>query len=85
MLCGRCHKEGDPITQLPHGGTLGEEIRAKVCLPCWGEWSQESVRVINEHRLNLSEPAARAFLSTQMKIFLKLIEAPPPIALISLK
>ncbi len=78
VYCVRCQKEGEPIQTLSHGGALGAEIKEKVCLACWSEWSLEAVRVINEHRLNLSEPTARAFLSTQMKVFLKLIPAPAP-------
>ncbi len=75
--CVRCDKEGEPIKTMPHGGSLGEMLKAKVCLSCWEEWNGESVKVINEHRLNLSEAAARGFLSTQMKVFLKLIPPPP--------
>lgn len=83
--CVRCQKEGDEIKTLSHGGALGEEIKARVCAQCWKEWNQESVKIINEHRLNLSEPAARGFLSTQMKLFLKLVPMPsdPPITISS--
>jgi len=70
---------------MPHGGTLGETLKANICGLCWEAWNQESVKMINEHRLNLSESTARGFLSTQMKIFLKLVPpvpmaAPPPIS-----
>ncbi len=83
--CIRCQKEGEIINNLPHKGALGEEIKAKVCSLCWEEWSKESVKIINEHRLNLSEPSARGFLSTQMKLFLKLLQPPPePTVTISL-
>jgi len=70
--CVHCHRLGDPIDSLPQKGVLGEEIKAKVCSPCWEEWKKESVKLINEHRLNLSELSARNFLSTQMKIYLNL-------------
>ena len=72
--CIRCQKQGDEIDALPHKGPLGEELKAKICSPCWEEWKKESIKIVNEHRLNLSESAARAFLSTQMKLFLKLIQ-----------
>jgi Fe-S cluster biosynthesis and repair protein YggX len=74
--CIRCEKDAEAIIIMPHGGVLGETLKTKVCGLCWDEWNKESVKIINEHRLNLSDPSARAFLSTQMKIFLKL--APPP-------
>jgi Fe-S cluster biosynthesis and repair protein YggX len=70
--CVRCKREGNEIDALPHKGALGEEIKAKICSLCWVEWKEESIKIVNEHRLKLSEPAARAFLSTQMKVFLKL-------------
>jgi Fe-S cluster biosynthesis and repair protein YggX len=74
--CVRCEKEGEEIQTMPHGGTLGAELKSKICSACWEEWNGEAVKIINEHHLNLSLPSARAFLSTQMKIFLKLI---PPL------
>ena len=73
--CIRCEKDSEEISLMPHGGALGAELSAKVCALCWEEWNKEAVKIINEHRLNLSESAARGFLSTQMKVFLKL--APP--------
>ncbi|MEK7285921.1 MAG: Fe(2+)-trafficking protein [Nitrospirota bacterium] len=75
--CLRCQKEGDAISVMPHGGALGAELQSKICAECWKAWNEESVRIINEHHLNLSLPSARALLSTQMKIFLKLIPPPP--------
>ena len=77
--CIRCEKDGEDIRKMPHGGALGVMLTEKICGQCWEEWNKESVRIINEHRLNLSDPAARGFLSTQMKIFLKLA-APAPIS-----
>ncbi len=76
--CIRCEKDAEAIITMPHGGALGETLKTKVCGLCWAEWNAESVKIINEHRLNLSEASARGFLSTQMKIFLKLA---PPVAI----
>jgi len=77
VRCIRCEQSAEEIITMPHGGALGETLKAKVCGLCWAEWNIESVKFINEHRLNLSEAAARAFLSTQMKIFLKLAPTVP--------
>ncbi|MBI3598625.1 MAG: Fe(2+)-trafficking protein [Nitrospirae bacterium] len=77
MRCIRCEKDAEGISNVPHGGALGETLKAKICSLCWEEWNKESVKIINEHRLNLSELAARSFLSTQMKIFLKLAPSAP--------
>lgn len=75
--CIRCEKDAEAIGTLPHGGALGETLKTKVCGLCWEEWNKESVKIINEHHLNLSDPAARGFLSTQMKVFLRLAPSPP--------
>lgn len=75
--CVRCHQTGEAIDVAPYGGKIGEELKAKVCNVCWKEWlTGMSIKIINEYRLNLGEPAARQFLSTQMKIFFGL--QPPP-------
>lgn len=75
--CIRCQRPGEPINTLPHKGALGEDIKSKICALCWEEWQKESVKIINEHHLKLNELAARNFLSTQMKIYLKLSPSPP--------
>ncbi len=79
VRCIRCEQSAEPISVMPHGGVLGAELTAKICALCWETWNQEAIKIINEHRLNLSDPSARSFLSTQMKIFLKLM-SPPPIS-----
>ena len=75
--CVRCHQKRGAIEGTPYGGKIGEELKAKVCNVCWKEWFEGmSIKIINEYRLNLREPAAREFLSTQMKIFFNM--QPPP-------
>lgn len=74
--CIRCHqtREGNP--GAPYGGKVGEQLKGKVCNVCAKEWSEMSVKIINEYRLNLREAPAREFLATQMKIFFNLQPAP---------
>jgi len=76
VTCIRCHQTREAIEGASYGGKIGEEIKGKVCNICWKEWYEQSIKIINEYRLNLREASAREFLSTQMKIFLGLLPAP---------
>ncbi len=73
--CAKCGKENPPISVPAYGGKLGEEIKAKVCNVCWKEWMEQSVKVINELRLNMAEAGHRKQLTGYMREFLNL---PPP-------
>ncbi len=76
VACRRCHQTQEGVSDIPYGGPLGDTLRATVCRVCWQAWCDMSVKIVNEYRLNLSEPSARTFVSTQMKIFLGLIPSP---------
>jgi len=67
--CIRCHQKGNAIEGPFPAGKLWDTIRLQICNLCWKEWQAQSVKIINEYRLNLREPSAREVLSTQMKIF----------------
>ena len=71
----RCHQNGGAIEGPFPAGKLWDTVRSKICNLCWKEWQAQSVKIINEYRLNLREPSAREVLSTQMKIFFNM--APP--------
>ncbi len=70
VLCVRCKKTQGEIEGVPYGGKVGEALKKTVCNLCWKAWYDQSVKIINEYRLNLRDPSAREFLATQMKIFL---------------
>ena len=74
--CIRCKKRGPEIERVTYGGEIGAQLQATVCNGCWVAWYEQSIKIINEYRLNLRDAPARAFLSTQMKIFLGMIPAP---------
>ncbi len=76
VLCIRCKQTRGEIEGVSYGGKVGEALKKTVCNICWKEWYDQSVKIINEYRLNLREPSAREFLATQMKIFLGML--PPP-------
>ncbi len=55
VTCVRCGQTRESAGRvLP--GTLGEQIARGVCAPCWAEWMQQQIRVINHYALR---PALR--------------------------
>ena len=74
VTCVRCNRTAAAVKSVPYGGTLGEEIRAKVCAECWGEWEKTEVMVINELQLNFMDPEAQTTLVHHLREFLMLGE-----------
>ncbi len=70
--CARCNRTAPGAEKVTYGGALGDEIRAKVCNDCWGEWQNAEVMVINELRLNFMDPAAQDTLIRHLREFLAL-------------
>ena len=75
VSCVKCGKTGPPIAVPAYGGKLGEQIKTQVCEPCWKVWMDESVKIINELRLNMSQADDRKKLTDAMKQFLNLPSA----------
>jgi Fe-S cluster biosynthesis and repair protein YggX len=71
--CARCHRPAAPaLKKRPLYGPQGQEILARICADCWGEWQKSEVMVINELRLNFMDPAAQEILTRHMREFLLL-------------
>jgi Fe-S cluster biosynthesis and repair protein YggX len=70
VQCIRCKREGDAITTAVYGGAFGEEIKKQVCQACWNEWKALSIKIINEYRLDLNDPASDQLLTQQARAFL---------------
>ncbi len=70
--CMRCGKRGAAIEGVPYGGKIGAMLKEKVCDPCWKEWYEHSIKLINEYRISLKNAEGREFLASQMKIFFKI-------------
>lgn len=68
--CKRCGGPGPKLSERPFKGELGERILVEVCQPCWAEWIAMGTKVINEFRLDLSNPKAQELYDEQMKEFL---------------
>ena len=72
IQCVRCNKASDPITTAVYGGKLKNEIKEKICQPCWNEWKEMSIKVINEYKLDLNDPKSDELLTQQMRTFLNM-------------
>lgn len=65
------------LAKPPFPGPLGKEIFEKVSAQAWSEWKDHmQIKVLNEYRLNMSDPKDYAVLMEQMKVFLNLMQGP---------
>jgi Fe-S cluster biosynthesis and repair protein YggX len=76
ITCKRCGAAATAMERPPIPTDLGREIRDAVCPSCWREWMGVQVMLINEYRLNLIDPRARAFLETEARKFFNLGPTP---------
>jgi len=71
-----CKRSGQLKAKLPgppfKKGELGKLVYENVCAPCWGEAIGMGTKVINEMRLDLSDPRAQKVWETNIREFLNL-------------
>ncbi|MEO0813585.1 MAG: oxidative damage protection protein [Myxococcota bacterium] len=68
----QCAKLGQELHLefAPLKGELGERIYNEISEEAWKQWIAHSIMVINEFRLNPSEPKAQEILTQQAEQFL---------------
>lgn len=81
--CTRCGAEKPALAAPPfRPGTklaaLGEEIHQKICAGCYREWIEMSVKLVNELRIDTTDPRGQELWLKQMKLFLGLEEGSDP-------
>ena len=79
VKCVKCGEEREAMAAPPfRPGTklaeLGQTVQQKVCAPCYKDWIAMSVKLVNEMRLDTTDPRAQALWLAQMKSFLNLDE-----------
>lgn len=63
VFCSRYQQELPAITtRLTFAGEFAARIKQHVSQKAWSEWLDMQIKVINEYRLHLGEPAHRQFL-----------------------
>ena len=72
--CSRCGNDAPGLEREPLPGEIGRRVLAHACRPCWQEWLEMQVRVINEYRLSPANPQHYDFLIKQLAVFLNLPE-----------
>ncbi|WP_028874264.1 oxidative damage protection protein [Tepidiphilus margaritifer] len=67
VFCVKLGREAEGLERPPLPGALGKRVFENVSKEAWQEWLRYQTMLINEHRLNLMEPAARKYLQEQME------------------
>ena len=70
--CSHLGHEAEGLEAPPFAGPIGQEIFDNVSKEAWAAWLEMQTKIINEYRLDLSEPESRETLMAQMRAFLKL-------------
>lgn len=77
VQCTKCGEEKPGLAAPPfRAGTklaeLGVEIQQKICSSCYKDWINMSVKLVNELRLDTTDPRGQEIWLKQMKTFLAL-------------
>ncbi|MEL6545863.1 MAG: oxidative damage protection protein [Myxococcota bacterium] len=70
VQCAKLGQELPGLEFAPLKGELGERIYNEISEEAWKQWIAHSIMVINEFRLNPSEPKAQEILTQQAEQFL---------------
>lgn len=65
--CVKLKREAEGLDFPPYPGALGKRIYERVSREAWQAWLEQQKRLINEMRLDLSNPKARQYLAEQMQ------------------
>lgn len=68
--CVKLNKMAEGLAHPPIGGEIGQKIYETVSKEAWDLWLARQTMIINEYRLSMIDPKARAVLLTEMKKFL---------------
>ena len=68
--CAKLDKELEGLDKPPYPGELGQKIYDNISKEAWQAWLKQQTILINEYRLSVIDPKARAFLEEQMQKFL---------------
>ncbi|HXV75478.1 MAG TPA: Fe(2+)-trafficking protein [Candidatus Polarisedimenticolaceae bacterium] len=72
VACSRCGSLAEGLARPPLPPPWGERLLEQTCAGCWDDWKETQVKLINEYRLNVVDPADFARLMDEMSTFLAL-------------
>lgn len=67
VKCVKLGREAPGLERPPVPGELGKRIFEQVSKEAWEQWVRYQTMLINENRLNLTDPRARKYLAEQME------------------
>ena len=65
--CIKLDKDAEGLDFPPYPGELGKRIYENVSKEAWQAWVRLQTMLVNEYRLNMADPKARAYLTEQME------------------
>ena len=78
VQCLKLKQELEGLDAPPIRGELGERIFNHISKQAWQMWVEHSKMIVNEFRLSLASPDARAMMRSEMEKFLFGEGAAPP-------
>ena len=77
--CVKLGREAEGLDRPTYPGPLGQRIFENVSKEAWQGWIKFQTMLVNENRLNLSDPQARKYLTIQMEnyFFGDSVQMPP--------
>ena len=70
MYCHKLKKQATALKNQPFPGPLGERILKEISQQAWNMWLEKQTILINEQRLDMTNPETRKYLLQQMQRFL---------------
>ena len=70
VFCQKEQVETEGLDFAPWPGELGKRIYGNIGKNAWSAWLAHQTMLINENRLSPLDPKHRAFLETEMRMFL---------------
>ena len=70
VKCAKLGIEAEGLETPPFPGPEGQRIYENISRRAWEEWLEVQTMLINEHRLTVFEPEAKAFLAREREKFL---------------
>jgi Fe-S cluster biosynthesis and repair protein YggX len=67
VQCIKLGVEAEGMDFPPVPGELGKKIWLSVSKQAWQDWLKHQTMLVNEYRLNLSDPKARKYLLQQLE------------------
>lgn len=68
--CVKLKKTAEGLERITYPGEIGQRIYDSVSQEAWQLWLNHQTMLINEYKLSMLDPKARAFLVKEMEKFL---------------